>query len=132
FFCFRTPPPPISTLFPYTTLFRSAAPADYLLPDFLLLRRREKHRQFAREVRIEAVLVEPLHESTERQDVRRFPDRKCFPALESIELQHQRLRQALVGGDDGDAGGAALRQPLEQLALLEDRKSRARVHGRLL
>src|SRR5207249_9738658 len=96
FFCFRTPPPPISTLFPYTTLFRSAAPADYLLPDFLLLRRREKHRQFAREVRIEAVLVEPLHESTERQDIRRFPDRKCFPALESIDRKSTRLNSSHV------------------------------------
>ena len=111
---------------------KEAAPADDLLPELLLLRRREKHRQLGREVRIEAVLVEPLHESTERQDIRRFPDRKCFPDLESIELQHQRLRQALVGGDDGDARGAAQRNALEQGVLLDDRQLGARAHGRLL
>src|SRR5260221_4445967 len=49
---------------------KEAAPADYLLPGFLLLRRREKHRQLGREVRIAAVVVEGLDESTEMQGIR--------------------------------------------------------------
>jgi hypothetical protein len=38
--------------------------------------------------------IEALHEGAERQDVRRFPDGQIIFYLESIELQHQGLRQA--------------------------------------
>src|SRR5438132_7876836 len=45
-------------------------------------------------------------------------DLVCRLLLEKkkIELQHQRLRQALVGGDDGDGSATTMRQALAELA----------------
>jgi hypothetical protein len=89
--------------------------ADEVLPDELLLRRREEERQSLAEVRVQRVFPQPLDESAEGQDVGRFPYREILFCLESIELRHQRLGKALVRRDDGDARGVALLEAGEEL-----------------
>jgi len=107
---------------------KQAAPRDYLLPELLLLRGREKHRQLGREVRIEAVLVEPLHESTERR-ISALPRPKVLSRSgKHRNSSHQRMRQALVGVTTVTPATRPARGA-EQGALLKDRQLSARVHG---
>jgi len=105
---------------------------DRIFPERLLLGVRQQDRKPGRELRVERVLVEAFDKCGEHQDVCRFPVRKAARDLTRIELARERRSEALVGSEHGEPGGMALPQALEQLALLEDRQFRARVHGRLL
>ena len=101
-------PPRLAALLRRAFLQQESRIPEHLLPQVLLLRRREEERQLLTQVAIERVLPQPLDERAEGQDVRRLPDRLALIDLKSIELGHQRLRQALVGRDHRDAGGVPL------------------------
>jgi hypothetical protein len=85
----------------------------------------EEERQRFAKLGIERVFPEALDEGVEGQDVGRFPNREVLLDLEKIELRHERLREALVRRDDGDARRVALLEASEEFCFRERRYFRA-------
>ena len=71
-----------------------AALADRRLPQRLRLRGAEEQRQARPQVGVQRVLVEPLDEGGERQDVRGFPDRAAGVDLALVELARRARARA--------------------------------------
>jgi hypothetical protein len=81
------------------------------LPQFPFLHGGEQQGQPGRGIGIQRILVQPLDESPERQDVGRLPDLKTLRILFFVEFAREFVREALVGRDHDDPPRVAFREP---------------------
>ncbi len=97
----------------------SAAPSSRSdrLPQLDLLRFGQQQRQRRRELGIQRVLVQPLDQGGQRQDVGALPDGQALVRLPRVELARELLRQAPVGGDHAELRRVPRGEALEQLLL---------------
>ena len=86
---------------------RVRAPDD-VLPQGVLLRRREQDGQSGADFRVQRVFITAPDKGRVRQDVGRFPGAAALRGLRRIEFARQRLCEALVGRENGDAAGEPL------------------------
>ena len=88
------------------------------LPEGVFLRLAQQLGQARRKRRIKRVLVQPLDQRAERQDVGRFPGGESAPGLPPVEPRGERRGQPPVGRDDAETlrcRGLALGEALKEL-----------------
>ena len=81
-------------------LFRSS---EHVLPQGLLLGRRENERKAGRALGIQGIVVSARNECGKRQDVGRIPEIEPPGNLVAVELAHEFLGETQVRRDDGRA-----------------------------